>query len=145
MGHQMVIPALSQISTEIQKKFIGELVFNAPDFPVDEFLEKAPGVKNLVERMTLYCSYNDNAIAASETYNGGRRMGACEKVPDVDVVNVSEIDAPTMGVGGLGHGYYASRAILADVYQVLLHIDAEKRLFIRKSEPNATEDFILRP
>jgi len=145
MGHQIVIPALAQLSTENIQPFIGQLILNAPDFSVDDFIEKSPNVKNLTDRITLYCSYNDNAMAASETYNGGRRMGGCEAVDAVDVINVSEIDAPAMGVSGLGHGYYASRAILGDVYQVLLQIDAEKRLFMRKSEPNSTEDFILRP
>src|SRR5206468_522987 len=99
----------------------------------------------LANRVTLYCSYNDNAIAASEKYNSNRRMGGCERIDGVDVINVGEIDAPAMGISGLGHGYYASRPILGDLYQLLLRIDAEKRLFIRKSEPNSTEDFYLRP
>jgi len=93
----------------------------------------------------VYCSYNDNAIAASESYNKNRRMGACERVAGTDMINVGEIDAPAMGVGGLGHGYYASRPILTDIFQVLLGIPAEQRLFIRKSEPNSTEDYYLRP
>jgi hypothetical protein len=50
-----------------------------------------------------------------------------------------------MGVGGLGHSYYSSRPILTDIFQVLLGIPAEDRLFIRKSEPNSTEDYYLRP
>jgi len=146
MGHQMVMPALAKAATVItKKKFIGELILNAPDIGVDDFIEAAPQMKDLVERITLYCSYNDNAIAASESWNKGRRMGGCERVEGVDVVNVSEIDAPAMGVGGLGHGYYASRPILGDLSQVLLRIEGEKRLFIRKGEPNSTEDFILRP
>jgi esterase/lipase superfamily enzyme len=146
MGHQIVLPAIAKASGIINKKsFIGELILNAPDIGVDDFIESAPRIKELVERITLYCSYNDNAIIASQTFNGGRRMGGCEKVEGVDVVNVGEIDAPALGIGGLGHGYYASRPILGDVSQVLLRIEAEKRLFIRKSEPNSTEDFILRP
>jgi hypothetical protein len=87
---------------------------------------------------------NDNAIAASETYNKNRRLGACETAEGIDVINVSEIDAPAMGVAGLGHGYYSSRAILTDVQQLLMGLDAEKRLFIRKSEPNSVEDYYLR-
>src|SRR5690606_2013018 len=96
---------------------------------VNEFLRLAPAAKQLASRVTVYCSFNDNAIAASETINRGRRMGGCEYVPGVDVINAGDIDAPTLG---LGHGYYASRAILTDVFQLLLGIEAEKRLFIRK-------------
>jgi esterase/lipase superfamily enzyme len=145
MGHQVMVPALAKASAEIDRKFIGELVLNAPDISIEQFLEQAPRARSLANRVTLYCSYNDNAIAASESYNGGRRMGGCERIEGVDVINVGEIDAPALGVAGLGHGYYASRSILSDVYQVLLRIEAERRLFIRKSEPNATEDYYLRP
>ena len=83
-------------------------------------------------------------MRASESYNGGERLGACEKIDGVDVINVSEVDSTSYGAG-LGHGYYSSRAVLTDVAQLMMGIEAEKRLFIRRSEPNSTEDFYLRP
>ncbi|MCM2279168.1 MAG: alpha/beta hydrolase [Oligoflexia bacterium] len=143
MGHQLALPALAQLADEGTSPFLGELVLNAPDIDLGLFTGLAAKVRKLARRVTVYCSFNDNAIAASETFNGGRRLGACERVADVDMVNVSEVDAP--GVSGLGHSYYAGRAILTELFQVLLGIDAEKRLFIRKSEPNSTENFYLRP
>ncbi|MFA6030090.1 MAG: alpha/beta hydrolase [Elusimicrobiota bacterium] len=146
MGHQVVLPALAQAAPALTGRgVVGELILNAPDFPVQDFKRLSPRFKPLADRVTVYCSYNDNAIAASESYNKGRRMGACEREPGVDVVNVGEIDAPALGVGGLGHGYYASRPILTDILQTLFGIAAEKRLFIRRSEPNTPEDFYLRP
>jgi esterase/lipase superfamily enzyme len=145
MGHQVVLRSLAQLAQQINRPFIGELILNAPDIPVKDFQRLAPQIKKVAERVTVYCSYNDNAIAASESYNKNRRMGGCERAPGVDMVNVGEIDAPALGIGGLGHGYYASRPILTDIFQVLLGIPAEQRLFIRKSEPNSTEDFYLRP
>ena len=144
MGHQVAVPALAQAAPTLWP-FIGELILNAPDIPVKDFKTLAPKIKFLAQRITVYCSYNDNAIAASETYNKGRRMGGCALIPDVDIINVGEIDAPTLGIGGLGHGYYAGRPILTDVYQTLLGVAAEKRLFIRKAEPNSTQNFYLRP
>jgi esterase/lipase superfamily enzyme len=144
MGHQVIIPALDKVAQIIQQPIFEELVLNAPDLPVEDFRKFLPSVKKLAKRITVYCSFNDNAIAASETYNKNRRLGACETAEGVDVINVSEIDAPTMGVAGLGHGYYSSRNILTDVQQLLMGIDAERRLFIRKSEPNSVEDFYLR-
>jgi esterase/lipase superfamily enzyme len=145
MGHQVTLRALSQLSQGLDKPFIGELILNAPDFPVKDFQKILPQLKKLASRVTVYCSYNDNAIAASETYNKNRRMGACERVAGADMINVGEIDAPTLGVGGLGHGYYSGRPILTDIFQVLLGVPAEQRLFIRRSEPNSTEDYYLRP
>lgn len=144
MGHQVVLPALSLFAeANAQKSIINELVLNAPDFAANEFTKSIGALKDTSKRITLYCSYNDKAMLASETYNKTERLGACSFVDDVDTINVSQIDAPTMGFG-LGHSYYSSRAILGDVFQVLLGIDAEKRLFIRKSEPNSTEKFYLR-
>jgi esterase/lipase superfamily enzyme len=144
MGHQVIIPALDKVAQTVQQPIIDEMVLNAPDLPNDDFHKFLPSIKKLAKRITVYCSFNDNAIAASEKYNNNRRLGACETAEGIDVINVSEIDAPTMGVAGLGHGYYSSRAILSDVHQLLMGIEAEKRLFIRKSEPNSVEDFYLR-
>jgi esterase/lipase superfamily enzyme len=145
MGHQVVIPALAETAAQVKKPFIGELILNAPDIPVEDFTRLAPAARGLTRRTTVYCSFNDNAISASETYNKNRRMGACEAVEGVDVINVSEIDAPALGIGGLGHGYYASRPILTDISQLLQGTPAEFRVFVRKSEPNSVENFYLRP
>ena len=145
MGHQVALRALAQAAQSPGPPFIGELMLNAPDIPLRDFQSLAPLVKKLANRITVYCSYNDNAIAASESYNKNRRMGGCERVPGVDMINVGDIDAPALGIGGLGHGYYAPRPILTDIFPTLLGIPAQQRLFIRKSEPNSTEDYYLRP
>lgn len=144
MGHQVVLPALKEFTgSGTGKSVINELILNAPDFEASEFVKLIENIKETSKRITLYCSYNDKAMVASETYNKTERLGACTFSENLDTINVSLIDAPTMGLG-IGHSYYSSRAILGDVFQVLLGIDAEKRLFIRKSEPNSTEKFYLR-
>jgi len=142
MGHQIVLPALKDFSTlNPNSKIINELVLNAPDYEANEFINIAESIKQISKRITVYCSYNDRAMTVSEIYNKNPRFGACAFSENIDSINVSLIDAPSLG---LGHGYYSSRAILADVFQVLLGIDAEKRLFMRKSEPNSTEKYFLR-
>ena len=143
MGHQVAIPALAEWGkTHEGKPPFSQLFLNAPDIDVQAFKDAIPNLQRASERVTVYCSYGDKAISASESYNQTRRLGACAYLPDVDVINVQEIDAPLLG---LGHGYYASRAILTDMFQALLGLDTEKRLFIRKSEPNSPERFFLRP
>ncbi len=144
MGHQVMVPAVAAAFADSAGIRVGELVLNAPDYPVEDFQRVAPDLVRVARRVTVYCSYNDTAIAASEMRNDNRRLGGCERAEGVDVVNVGEIDAPALGVGGLGHGYYASRPILTDVFQVLLGIDAPHRLFVRKAETNATQDYYLR-
>lgn len=148
MGHQVAIPALTVATagpTELPSPFIQELILNAPDYDVDEFLRETSALKKAAARVTLYCSPNDTAISVSQSYNsGGRRLGGCESFPGMDVINVADIDTSALG-DRLGHGYYSSRAILTDVYQVLLGLEADKRLFIRKSEPGRVENYFLRP
>lgn len=158
MGHQVVLPAIESFIKDIKPttdgleapividdKTINELILNAPDYEANKFVELSSQIKKVAKRVTLYCSYNDNAMVASEVFNKTKRLGACADFEGIDTINVSQLDAPALGIGGLGHGYYSSRPILSDVFQVLLGVDAEKRLFIRKSEPNSTEKYFLRP
>ncbi len=149
MGHQVALPALAKALPaglgEGAARPIEELFLNAPDFPVEGFQAILPELRKLAKRITVYCSYQDNAIAASEVVNQNRRLGACERFDGVDVINVGEVDSPALGIGGLGHGYYASRAILTDIFQAILGVEADRRLFIRASEPNTPENFYLRP
>lgn len=145
MGHQVVLPALVRlVSQKGYGKFIDELVLNAPDFSAVEFATVVDSLRHAARRITLYCSPNDNALKASEQVNSGRRIGQCEPVEGIDVINVMEVDTPTLGIGGLGHGYYSGRAILTDLFQLLLGIDAERRLFIRKTDPGTAEQYRLR-
>ena len=147
MGHQVVLPALRLFATtnpHLEKPLIHELILNAPDYEIGKFGDMSELLNQLAKRVTLYCSFNDNAMVASEVMNNNKRLGGCALIDNVDTINVSLVDSPTMGVG-LGHGYYSSRPILTDVFQVLLGISAEKRLFIKMSEPNSTEKYHLRP
>jgi len=141
MGHQVVLPALFDLGKDKTEPPLGEVILNAPDFESDLFVRNIDILKNISRRVTLYCSYNDKAMLASETVNSNKRLGACSYMEGIDTINVSLLDNPTFG---LGHGYYASRPILTDVFQVLLGIEADRRLFIRKSDPNSTEKYYLR-
>lgn len=142
MGHQIVLPALANLGEKnLEAKIVNELVLNAPDFDVTEFRKILANVKNSSDHITIYCSNNDKAMIASKNFNGGDRLGACAAIKDLDIINVGLTDNDVLG---LGHGYYSSKAILADVSQNLFGISADKRLFIRKSEPFNSENYILR-
>lgn len=143
MGHQVVLPVLKEFGEKADKSHINELILNAPDFEAEAFTDLTDVIKNLADRITLYCSYNDKAMIASKSMNKNERLGACTFSENVDSINVSLVDGE--GAFALGHGYYSSRAVLNDVFQVLLGLDAEKRLFIKRSEPNSTEKYFLRP
>ncbi|TGN18004.1 alpha/beta hydrolase [Leptospira idonii] len=144
MGHQVVLPAIASEVRNGRKKFLDQLILNAPDFDKAEFGLITKQLLDSSNRITLYCSPGDNALVASQKVNGGNRAGMCYKFEGIDVINVNEVDSPVLGIGGLGHGYYSSRPILTDIYQVLLGISVEKRLFIRKSGANNGENWVLR-
>jgi esterase/lipase superfamily enzyme len=142
MGHQVVLPALAKINQQKPNTiFVNNLILNAPDFEVAQFRNLTKNLKQISQNTTLYCSYNDKAMLASQTLNSNERLGACTFSEDFDTINVSSADNSTLG---LGHGYYSSRAILTDVFQNLIGIPASQRLFIIKSEPNSTEKYLLR-
>jgi len=142
MGHQVVVPALDHLAPALEKPIFDEIIFNAPDLDPGDFEKAAPGIKRISKRLTIYCSPADHALRASKAINGNRRLGVCSLQEGVDVVNVNEIDDP--GITALGHGYYSSRPVLTDLYQILIGIPAEKRLFIKKADSGAQENFILR-
>lgn len=144
MGHQVVLPSISELYRQNNSRFIQELVLNAPDFDSREFSTIVNQLTAAARRITVYCSPGDNALVASSKVNSNKRVGSCEKISGVDMINVNPVDAPLMGIGGLGHGYYSSRPVLTDLFQVILGVDVDKRLFIRKSSPENSENYVLR-
>ncbi|MBU42625.1 MAG: hypothetical protein CMN76_05360 [Spirochaetaceae bacterium] len=144
MGHQVAIPGLKKALEEKPGLKFGEIVFFAPDFPADQYDKYRQSIQSAAYRTTLYCSPGDNALVVSNRVNGNYRLGMCKRIPGADVINVNEVDDPVFGVGGLGHGYYSSRPILTDLFQLFLGMPVEKRLFIRKSDPGHGEDYVLR-
>lgn len=144
MGHQVVLPALAKLSETLPPKAIQELILNAPDFAVDDFKVIAPAIEKLAVRTTVYCSPSDNALAASMRVNGNVRLGNCTLMDGVDTIDVSEVDSPLLGLGGLGHGYYAGRPIIGDVAQLLLGMDAPRRMFVKRSIPALKSNYLLR-
>lgn len=139
MGHQVALKPIAEIAKESSNSFIHELVLNAPDYETGEFILLLDPLLRSSSRITLYCSPGDSALLASSQIHQTGRLGNCSKFPGVDVVNVNPIDSSMIS---LGHGYYSSRPILTDLYQLFLGVKADKRLFIRKSYGN--ENYVLR-
>jgi esterase/lipase superfamily enzyme len=145
MGHQVVLPALARVADRLPAGTIQELVLNAPDFSTQEFKALLPSIHRIAVRTTVYCSPSDNALAASMRVNGNARLGTCTLMDGVDTIDVSEVDQPVFGFGGLGHGYYAGRPIIGDVSQLLLGMEAPRRMFIKRTVPQVHSNYRLRP
>ncbi len=146
MGHQILLPILNELGKNLinvpellEKKIVNELILTAPDYDLIRFKNEINMIRPTAKRITLYCSTNDKALSASSSVNNSARLGACFKTPGVDTINVSLIDETT-----IGHSYYASRDVISDIFQVLLGLEAERRLFIKKSNREENEDYFLR-
>ncbi|MCI5072191.1 alpha/beta hydrolase [bacterium] len=150
MGHQVFLPGLvsySQKNPEIIKQapIFAEGIFHAPDIATQKAVLYFKNIRQYFDRTTVYCSHKDYAITASKIYNENQRLGHCFNLANTDVINVSLLHEQLQSLDYLGHSYYASRALLGDMFQVLLSLDAKKRLFIRSAEPYAPENYFLRP
>lgn len=135
MGHQVVLPALSQLAVRNSgDKAVQHLIMNAPDFDRKIFYGVAENIRNSSVTTTIYCADDDVAMTASKIANDGDRLGKCYPVGNnIDVINTSLLINVNSGIG---HSYYFSREVLTDVAQILLGIPAEKRLFVKRENKN---------
>ncbi len=133
MGGRALVRALEQISLQpggASRPRFGQIVLAAPDMDRDEFIRMAPAVIRMSERVTLYASVVDRALAiaggAHKVPRAGESGDSVVVLPGVDTVDVSAVGG---GWFTIGHAYYGeNRSVLADIYQ-LLHNNAppEKR------------------
>ena len=160
MGHQIVLTALHQIGQQPNQQtnnenstqnilttsgqIIQELFLLAPDYEANLFQQNLATIKPLANRITLYCSQNDKALSASKITNNNQRLGECIKIndPNLDVINVTNIDN---SLTGLGHSYFKYKPLLTDIYLALLGFEANHRLFINKASSLEPEKFTIRP
>ncbi len=124
MGNRGLTAALREIEIDAGDRgaLFNQVVLAAPDINADIFKSRiAPAIVKRAERVTMYASSNDLALAASRVFNaGGPRAGDAADgpvvVPGIETIDVSNVDD-----GLLGHLYYGSnRAILDDLKQLLL-------------------------
>jgi esterase/lipase superfamily enzyme len=100
------------------------LVFAAPDVDARVFRELAASFTERVQRVTLYASNKDRALAIARTLAGYPRAGQTE--PDLVVMsNLDTIDASAVDTSFLGHLYYGDNRVVVD--------DLHSLLVLRKS------------
>lgn len=113
---------------------IREVILAAPDIGTTEFTEQiAPALLRLGAPVTLYASSRDNALAASEQWHNGARLG--ESGPHLVVLDgIETIDATDAGDDLLGHSYVGERTVLDDMfYLISADMRAGRRCCLRAS------------
>jgi esterase/lipase superfamily enzyme len=122
MGNRVLGSALQSLAYEMgdQGPLFNQVVLTAPDIDADVFKRDiAPAIVRTAERITLYASSNDKALALSKQVHRYPRAGDSGQglvvVPGIDTIDVSKVDTSL-----LGHSYYGSnRTVLADLVDLL--------------------------
>lgn len=148
MGNRLVANALQSraASAGSDSVVVDQLVLAAPDIwadgPEGRFLKSSP---KLAERVTLYVSDKDRALAASDKWSGGhRRVGHVDGgFLQTDIERLDPIDASALRTDFLGHSYYADNdSMLSDIYCLFKHNPPDKRPLIRRRAAGTAWEFI---
>lgn len=120
MGSRALTSAVQAIGLRSNEPVFNEMVLAAPDLDAGTFKGIVPDLMRAVNRLTLYASSKDTALAASRRVHGGEYQRAGESYPvPVTVVPVDTIDVSNITSG---HSYIAdSGHILDDLNNVLVN------------------------
>lgn len=98
----------------------GQIVFAAPDVDSDLFAEMLPTIRPLAQRLTLYSSENDWALAASRRLHGDAPRAGQGGVDTLAAPEIDSIDMSELGEDMLAHGYFAGdRSALVDLVALI--------------------------
>ena len=114
--------ALRELQRELgeESALFNQIILAAPDIDAEIFCrDLAPALTRSSNRVTLYASSNDQALAASKKVHGYARAGdsgtGLVVLPGIETIDVSMLDTNL-----LGHSYYgSSNPILADIRQLI--------------------------
>jgi len=123
MGNRALTAALEQLARDRSADgppLFHEVLLTAPDIDAEIFRRDiAPAIVKTAERVTLYASSRDAALAASKQFHGHPRAGESGEnivvIPGIDTIDVSAVDTSLVG-----HSYYGdSDSVLVDMAQLL--------------------------
>ena len=104
-----------------------QVILTAPDIDAGVFTQMARELVSAADRVTMYASADDVALAASKRFHGYLRAGdATGRVLVVD--GLDSVDATGVDTSFLSHSYFGSvRSVLSDVYYLLRGVPARER------------------
>jgi len=121
LGSRGTIFALKRVAADVSiRPVIGELVFLAPDFDSQTFVEFLPRLIPLVEGISLYASSKDAPLKVSRQLSGYPRLGEAGEFLTV-VMGMETVDVSGSGrYQLLGHEYfYYHPLVKADLVELL--------------------------
>ena len=98
------------------QRLLRQVIFAAPDVDVGVFVQRVGPIITSGERVTIYCSEYDVALAISQRVHQAPRLGTRPVALDgIDTVDASRLKAPDI----LGHSLFGDRSVVADVFELL--------------------------
>lgn len=122
IGNRALTQALANLATPptgTSRPHFREVILAAPDVDRDIFKQLAAAVASSADRVTLYASSHDEALAASKKLHEFPRAGEAGKgllvIKDIDTVDVSSVDSSL-----LGHSYFGDNtSVISDIRRLL--------------------------
>jgi esterase/lipase superfamily enzyme len=107
LGSRGTVFALQRLAADLPSRpLLGRLVFLAPDFDAQTFVELLPRLKPLADEITLYASSRDTPLRVSEELNGHPRLGqagdSLTVVPGMETIDITPAGLYQI----LGHEYF---------------------------------------
>jgi esterase/lipase superfamily enzyme len=137
MGARIFSKAIAGLPANRKAKApaVNEVVLSAPDIDAQEFGNLAPAMRARCDRLTLYASSKDLALAASRKLHDFPRAG--ESGPNIVVLPelLDTIDATAVDTNLIGHSYYGDNSsIIADIYSVMTERKSPPRFGLRPED-----------
>lgn len=123
MGNRALLPVLSQLGADPQFKDFGKfntIVFAAPDVDRDVFMQLAAQIHRPQNKVTLYVSEHDQALAASHLlFHKEPRAGEAGS-DTIVMAGVDTVDVSKLSMDALGHSYFGdNRNVVEDLLKFL--------------------------
>jgi esterase/lipase superfamily enzyme len=121
LGSRGAIFGLQRLAVDrAARPLVGRLVFLAPDFDAQTFVELLPRLEPLTGSITLYASSRDTPLRLSEELNGHPRLGQAGEsltvVPGMETIDISPAGLYQI----LGHEYfYYHPQVAADLVRLV--------------------------
>jgi esterase/lipase superfamily enzyme len=149
MGNRALAGVLKDLQMELrdQSRLFNQVILAAPDIDADEFRQSiAPAMTKTANRITLYVSARDEALAASQLVHRGSRAGDAGRglvvVPGIDTIDVTPIDTSPWG-----HTYYGSSdPVLRDLGLLMSQsTEPSQRLWLAPAEIDGLPYWVFQP
>jgi esterase/lipase superfamily enzyme len=149
MGNRALTAVLKELQMELrdESKLFHQVILAAPDIDADEFRQSiAPALTKTANRITLYVSARDEALAASQLVHRGPRAGDSGRglvvIPGIDTIDVTPIDTSLWG-----HTYYGSSdPVLRDLGILMSQSAAPgQRLWLAPAEIDGLPYWVFQP